>query len=149
MTSQRDAATARRVRGQGHILEALADDAVVLTGTLDRLGQRFGLPLEVVRICLLELLDAGWVRIDVRPSGSLTALRPRTAGALTALSVRVERRRSADRARKSDCESGDHPTADEIVRHDPVDAPSPRRIRPLNPRVPAAANAEALGARRH
>jgi hypothetical protein len=72
MTSQRDAATARRIGGQGRILEALAEDGAVLTGTLGRLGERFGLAPQVVRLCILELADAGWITIEPRRRGQLT-----------------------------------------------------------------------------
>jgi hypothetical protein len=72
MTSRRDTATARRVRGQGQILEALTEDDAVLAGTLARLGERFGLPPQVVRACILELAHAGWITIQPHRLGNLT-----------------------------------------------------------------------------
>lgn len=64
--------------GQGRILEALAGDDVVLVGTLERLGRRFGLTPEELRGCLRELVRVGWVAVQTQPFGRL--------------SVRLERR---------------------------------------------------------
>lgn len=78
MKSPRDAAAEQRVLGQGRILEALAGDDVVLVGTLERLGRRFGLTPEELRGCLRELVRVGWVAVQTQPFGRL--------------SVRLERR---------------------------------------------------------
>ena len=69
---RRDAATARRIRGQGRILEVLASGDAPVTGTLDRLERRFGLAQEELRACLLELAYAGWITIHVQPFGRVT-----------------------------------------------------------------------------
>jgi hypothetical protein len=72
MTSQRDAPTARRIQGQGRILEELAEGDAPLTATLDRLEKRFGLTQDELRICLLELAYAGWITIHIQPFGRVT-----------------------------------------------------------------------------
>ena len=77
MTSPREAATPQRILGQGRILEALAEGAV-LTETLDGLSERFSLAPDDVRACLRELVRRGWVAVQAQPSGRLT--------------VRIERR---------------------------------------------------------
>jgi len=84
MMYSRDSATDRRVLGQGHILEALADDDVVLAGTLAHLGQRFALSPDDLRACLRDLVRAGWVAVQTRPFGHVT--------------VRLERRAHQDAA---------------------------------------------------
>jgi hypothetical protein len=53
-------------------MEALAEDDAPLTGTLARLGRRFELSPDELRMCLLELALAGWVRILIQPFGRLT-----------------------------------------------------------------------------
>jgi hypothetical protein len=91
MTSRRDTIAARRVHGQGRILEALAEDDVVLTGTLAHLGGQFGLPPQVVRACLLDLAYAGWITIEPQRLGHLTIridTRPREPRPVPLLSLR-------------------------------------------------------------
>jgi DNA-binding transcriptional regulator PaaX len=72
MTAPRDIAEARHVRGQGRILEALAEDNAVLIGTLERLSKQFGLAPDDLRTCLLELMRAGWIAVQTQPFGRLT-----------------------------------------------------------------------------
>jgi DNA-binding transcriptional regulator PaaX len=72
MMSQRDAATDRRLLGQGRILEALAGDDAVLIGTLERLGRQFGLAPDDLRASLRELVRAGWVAVQTQPFGRVT-----------------------------------------------------------------------------
>jgi hypothetical protein len=72
MTSRREVATARRIRGQGRILEALTEDDNGLTGTLGRLGKQFELTPDDLRSCLLELAYAGWITIHIQPFGRVT-----------------------------------------------------------------------------
>ena len=92
MTSSRKPATERLLRAQGHILEALAAGAV-LTGTPDELGSRFSLAPDELRLCLLDLVRAGWAAVDTAPTGRLTArLERRSSSAPT--SVDVDRRRA-------------------------------------------------------
>jgi hypothetical protein len=92
MASYRTSATERFLRAQGHILETLADGAV-LTGTPEELGARFGLAPVELRRCLLELVLAGWAAIDTDAAGRLTArLERRSPGARTYLDV--DRRRA-------------------------------------------------------
>ena len=67
-----DDASARLIRGQGRILEALAGDDEPLTGTLDRFEQRFGLAHEELRACLLEMAYAGWITVRIQPFGRVT-----------------------------------------------------------------------------
>src|SRR6266545_7937239 len=65
---------------QARILEALATGAV-LTGTLDDLGQEFGLSPDDLRLCLRELVQARWVAVQTLPFGHLTArIERRTLG---------------------------------------------------------------------
>src|SRR5687767_9016970 len=91
MGSPRDAATGRRVLGQGRILEALAGDDDGLTGTLDRLGRQFGLAPDELRACLRELMRVGWVAVHTQPFGRLTIRLERRSH--DAQPVSVERRR--------------------------------------------------------
>ncbi len=72
MSLPRDSATDRRVLGQGRILEALPDDDAVLSGTLNRLGRRFGLAPDELRACLRELVRTGWIAVQTQPFGRLT-----------------------------------------------------------------------------
>ena len=72
MTVAHDRAAARRIVGEGRILEALAEDDAALTGTLVRLGKQFGLAPDDLRGCLLELAYAGWITIRIQPFGRLT-----------------------------------------------------------------------------
>jgi hypothetical protein len=72
MTSPRELTTARRVQGQGRILELLAEDDAPLTGTLQRLSRQFQLDPDDLRNCLLELAYAGWITIHVQPFGRVT-----------------------------------------------------------------------------
>ena len=95
MTSPREFAAARRLRGQGDILEALAGDEAPLTGTLERLEKRFGLAQDELRACLLELAYAGWITIHIQPFGRVT-IRLETQGA-SVEPVTVARHRSAPR----------------------------------------------------
>src|SRR5687767_7545060 len=91
MESPRDAATERRVFGQGRILEVLGDEDAVLTGTLDRLGRQFGLAPDDLRACLRELARAGWIAVQTQPFGRLTIRLERRSR--DAQPVTVERRR--------------------------------------------------------
>lgn len=77
--------------GQGRILEALVDDDTVLTGTLDRLGRRFGLTPDELRACLRGLVRAGWIAVQTQPFGRLTVRLERRSREPQA--VTVERRR--------------------------------------------------------
>src|SRR4051794_36219448 len=72
MTMSGDRAMETRIRGEGRILETLAEDGVVLTGTLGRLGKQFGLAPDELRGCLLELAYAGWITILIQPFERLT-----------------------------------------------------------------------------
>ena len=72
MAVPREQTTARRIQGQGRILEELAGADAPLTGTLDRLEKRFGLTQDELRACLLELAYAGWITIHIRPFGRVT-----------------------------------------------------------------------------
>jgi hypothetical protein len=86
MRAPRDIAAARRIRGQGRILEALAGNDTMLTGTLSQLGRHFGMTPGTLRICLLTLAYAGWITIAPRPRGRLTIRleqRPRSAPPVT------------------------------------------------------------------
>ena len=90
MTASRDRATARRIRGEGHILEALAEHDAVLGGTLDTLGERFGLPPQVVRLCIAELAYAGWITIEPQGLGYLTIrMNPHPRGPHPVLSLPI------------------------------------------------------------
>jgi hypothetical protein len=91
-----DAATTRRVLGQGRILEALPNDEAVLTGTLDSLARRFDLTPDDLRTCLRELLRAGWVVVQTQPFHRLTVRLERRSH--PASSVAVERRRGVPSA---------------------------------------------------
>jgi hypothetical protein len=94
MGPQRDAATDRRVRVQGRILEELAEDDAVLSGTLDRLVREFDLAPDELRACLRELVRARWIVVQTFPFGYLTVeLERRSPAALP--SMARERRRSA------------------------------------------------------
>lgn len=96
MKSPRDAATEQRVLGQGRILEALAGDDVVLVGTLERLGRRFGLTPEELRGCLRELVRVGWVAVQTQPFGRLSVRLERRSPNLQ--QVVTERRRGVQDA---------------------------------------------------
>jgi DNA-binding MarR family transcriptional regulator len=72
MGSQRSTAAGRRIRGQGRILEALAENGAVLTGTLESLGEQFGMSPRDLRACLATLEDAGWITTEMQPFGHLT-----------------------------------------------------------------------------
>jgi hypothetical protein len=92
MGPQRDAATDRRVRVQGRILEELAEDDAVLAGTLDRLGRDMDLAPDELRVCLRELVRAGWIVVQTFPFSYLTVqLERRSPTALP--SMAGERRR--------------------------------------------------------
>ena len=90
MTFERDAATARQVLGQGHILEALADGEAI-TGTLKRLGRQFGLTPDELQACLLELTHAGWIVVQTQPFGRLSVRLERRSS--VSQSVALDRRR--------------------------------------------------------
>ena len=93
----RDSATDRRVLGQGHILEALADDGVVLAGTLAHLGQRFELSPDDLRACLRDLVRAGWIAVQTQPFGRvIVRLERRSHAASAEGSPATERRRWQD-----------------------------------------------------
>lgn len=96
MKSPRDAAAEQRVLGQGRILEALAGDDVVLVGTLERLGRRFGLTPEELRGCLRELVRVGWVAVQTQPFGRLSVRLERRSPNLQ--QVVTERRRGVQDA---------------------------------------------------
>jgi hypothetical protein len=72
MTVSRDLAAARRIQGQGRIMDALASDGAPLTASLRRLEKRFGLAQDELRACLLELAYAGWITIHIQPFGRVT-----------------------------------------------------------------------------
>src|SRR5919107_357025 len=72
MTSPREHAAARRIRGQGHIMDVLVEDDAPLTATLRRLEKRFGLTQDELRACLPELAYAGWITIHIQPFGRVT-----------------------------------------------------------------------------
>lgn len=91
MIPQRDAATDRRVLGQGRILEALPDEDTVLTGTLERFGRQFGLTEADLRACLRGLVQAGWLSVQTMPFGRLAIRLERRSGAVQP--VVTERRR--------------------------------------------------------
>jgi len=91
MIPQRDAATDRRVLGQGRILEALPDEDTVLTGTLVRLGHQFGLSEADLRSCLRGLIQAGWLSVQTLPFGRLAIRLERRSGQVQP--VTIERRR--------------------------------------------------------
>jgi DNA-binding transcriptional regulator PaaX len=94
MVSSRDVAVDQRIRGQGRILEALAADDAILTGTLARIGQQFGLTTDDLRACLRELVRARWIAVQTQPFGRLTVrLERRSDGA--ASSQMAERRRTS------------------------------------------------------
>jgi DNA-binding transcriptional regulator PaaX len=82
----------RRVLVQGRILEALPTDDAVLTGTLERLAERFGLSPDDLRSCLRELVRAGWIAVRTEPFQRLTVRLDRRTGAVPR--VANERRRS-------------------------------------------------------
>src|SRR5690349_16327531 len=63
---------ARRTCGEGAIMETLAEADEGLTGTPERLGDRFGLTSGELQACLLELAYAGWIAIRIEPFGRLT-----------------------------------------------------------------------------
>jgi len=95
MASPHEPADATLLDAQGDILETLAT-GVVLTGTLDDLGQRFGLPPEDLRRCLRALVAAGWIAVRTLPAGQLTARSERRTLSLMpgcSCSCRVARRR--------------------------------------------------------
>ena len=71
MGPHRDAATDRRVRGQGRILEELAENGAELTGTLASLSEQFGMSRRDLRACLATLEDAGWIITEGQPFGHL------------------------------------------------------------------------------
>ena len=80
MASPRATTAPAHRAGQGRILEELAT-GLALTGTLDDLGQQFGLPPDDLRLCLRELVQAGWVAVRTLPDGRLTArIERRTLG---------------------------------------------------------------------
>ena len=79
--------------GQGRILEALAEDDAVLTGTLMRLGPQFGLTADELRTCLRGLVRAGWIAVQTQPFGRLTIRLERRSR--DHQPVTVERRRGA------------------------------------------------------
>ena len=75
-------------------MEELAKDDAVLSGTLDRLGQEFDLTPDELRLCLRELVRAGWIAVQTFPFGHLTAqLERRSPTGLP--SMARERRRAA------------------------------------------------------
>jgi hypothetical protein len=76
----RDAATDQRVLVQGRILEALPTDDAVLTGTLERLAERFGLTPDDLRSCLRELIRARWIAVHTEPFQRLTVRLNRRTG---------------------------------------------------------------------
>jgi len=91
MESPHEPADAALLDAQGDILETLAT-GVVLTGTLDDLGRRFGLAPEDLRGCLRTLVAAGWVAVRTLPAGHLTARIERRM--LGPRPVAVDRRRA-------------------------------------------------------
>jgi DNA-binding transcriptional regulator PaaX len=92
----RDSSTDRRVLAQGRILEALPNDDTVLTGTLERLAERFGLSTDDLRICLRELVRAGWIAVRTEPFQRLTVRLDRRTR--DAQDVRADRRRGVQDA---------------------------------------------------
>lgn len=96
MASYRKAGTERLLRAQGHILEALAAGAI-LTGTPEELGARFGLAPDELRLCLLDLVHAGWAAVHAAPTGRLTARLERRSPS-TRMAVDIDRRRAATNA---------------------------------------------------
>src|SRR5690348_12555519 len=72
MAALRTDATDRRIIEEGSLMEALAEDGAVLTGSIDSLGRRFGLFPNGLRACLLELARAGWISILIQPFGRIT-----------------------------------------------------------------------------
>ena len=75
------------LRAQARILDALATGAV-LTGTLDDLGQQFGLPAHDLRTCVCELVRVQWIAAQTHPDGRVT--------------IRIERRSLGPRPVASD-----------------------------------------------
>jgi len=57
---------------QGRILEEFVDNETILSGTLESLGNQFGLTPEDLRICLCELVQAGWLHVEAHAFGPLT-----------------------------------------------------------------------------
>ena len=96
MMSSRDGAAEQRIRGQGRILEALVANDAILTGTLTRLGQQFGLTADDLRACLRELVRVRWIAVQTQPFGRLTIRLERRSHPTQA--VPNERRRSAPNA---------------------------------------------------
>ncbi|MFN8632422.1 MAG: hypothetical protein U0893_01105 [Chloroflexota bacterium] len=66
---------------EGRILEALADEDVVLAGTLERLSRKFQLSTDDFRQCLRDLVRAGWIAVQTQPFGRLTVRLERRSGA--------------------------------------------------------------------
>jgi len=80
MAGRHEPADTDLLPAQARILEALSTGAF-LTGTLDDLGQEFGLPPDDLRLCLRELVQARWVAVQTLPFGHLTArIERRTLG---------------------------------------------------------------------
>jgi hypothetical protein len=58
-------------RVRGAVLDAVSAD-LVLVGTVRSLARGFGVTVWDLRSCLRELLDAGWIVVQLAPGGRLT-----------------------------------------------------------------------------
>jgi len=77
-------------RAQGRILDMVADGDAV-HGSLDRLAAECGLDPDTLRMCLREMVHAGWIAVQTHPFRRLTIrLELRTLGPRP---VAVDRRR--------------------------------------------------------